>query len=118
MRVSAYEHDDAYVPMSTNPPRFIAVLDGAVVHKCVTADEELGMVIRYKMVDGNYVKTPAMDDVERETLHGKVEIIDLDALDRATDAQVAILKDFLHIANPLLPAVRADAIIREIARRS
>lgn len=75
MRVSCEEGDAGYVTFILERGRMPqkVYLDGVLIHDAITADDELGVVIRYKRDrDDNLILDG--DGAARETLHGRVEI--------------------------------------------
>jgi hypothetical protein len=78
MRISSNPNDDIgykqYCQMLTDLGTTIEIyLDGVRQDHVVTADEELGMIIRYVQDSGNFVLLSS-GEVDTETLSGKVEI--------------------------------------------
>jgi hypothetical protein len=74
MRLSVDTSDPGYHPQAASG-NVKVFFDGSELSGCVTADEEQGVAVRFKKDSkGQYVLTPDCDDVEKETLHGKVVI--------------------------------------------
>ncbi|WP_424813564.1 hypothetical protein [Roseococcus sp. YIM B11640] len=75
MRVSIVEGDPGYMPPGATIG-FKILLDGEEQNACVTADEEQGLIVRYKRGEGGKLLAVALDgDLIREEVRGKVEII-------------------------------------------
>lgn len=49
-------------------------LDGVVMRHCITADDDLGLVVRLKTNEHGYLVYDVHDQVVRETLRGTVKI--------------------------------------------
>jgi hypothetical protein len=77
MRLSVIAGDPGYLTyacLGHLGPKVKIKLDGEEMSAVVTADEEEGIVVRYKKdADGHYLAEN--DEAVSETLHGKVEII-------------------------------------------
>lgn len=74
MRVSA-DHTDLGFRSDAHASNYKVLLDGEEVDRVITADEEKGYILKYKQVDGEYVRG-GDGRLETEELHGNVKIID------------------------------------------
>lgn len=70
MKISADPKNPAYSPISLNAKVF---LYGVELKNCVTADDEAGEVVCYRMIDGHLIIS-ADGNPETEILRGRVEI--------------------------------------------
>lgn len=76
MRISVDRDDPGYAEWeSLGETRYSAkvFLDGVEMRGVITADEEAGMVVRYRMKDNGLIVIEN-GDVVRETLYGVVEL--------------------------------------------
>ena len=72
MRVSVDKEDKGF---TRNAPFLTIKLDGVEQKNCITADDELGEIVRYKSKDGELVVNRIDRLICKERLNGKVEII-------------------------------------------
>ena len=74
MRISVDRTDSGF-RYDAASGKFTAYLNGKLVSKCVTADDDLGLVVRLRTdASGEVIFNEARDEVLRETLHGTVRI--------------------------------------------
>lgn len=78
MRISVKRSDSGYqnyIHARSRLQRTIVKLDGELQTACITADDEAGVIVRYKVgADGAFVFDREREDLVDEVLHGKVEI--------------------------------------------
>lgn len=75
MRVSVRKNDPGYKAFLENKGRILVFLDGQpITGRCITADEEEGLVLCNALLDGKPYLNEEKTEVVTELLEGKVEV--------------------------------------------
>jgi hypothetical protein len=84
MRVSVLSNDSGYrnhATLRANGKRAHVTLNGEHQYECITADSEVGMVVRYlRNAAGALIVDRERERVVDEVVHGKVEIEIIDEM--------------------------------------